>query len=380
MLVKYFDTIEELAKSKSLRNGNIDSFLKELLSSTGAVLKCSRINAWMFNEDESSLKCLLMYNVVENTYKSGMTLCKQDFPIYFKLVKKNRIIVSNDAVAELINKELIEPYLIPNNIKSMIDVPLRSEGQVIGLICFEQVKNERIWKKEEQKFTQSVAQLLSLALEAKKNREYREKLEGLVKQKDLLLSEINHRVKNNIAIIISLINLQKGKVKDTYHELLLDDIKNKVYSMAAVQEQLHQSENLDRISAVEYLHRLVHNLDQSFGHENEVELTWDLEPIFIDITRAIPLGLVANEIITNVYKYAFSQNINPKLQISCSKISNEVEFVFKDNGPGLPNLHKPGLGMEIVESLCEQIDVQIEYVSNNGLEVRLSFSSALTTD
>ena len=302
----FIDTIEVLAKSKSLRDGNVDVFIKEVLTSATSALACSRVNVWTFDDSKTVLTCLLSYFSPDARYESGVSFHKSAYPNYFKFLSKNEIIVSNNAPKEKVNRELVESYLLPNSITSMIDVPLRSEGEIIGVICFEHSKIEHRWKRQEEKFAQSIAQLLSLALETKKKKQYRDELEKLVKQKDLLLAEINHRVKNNISIILSLINLLKTKVRDEYHAQLLDEINNKIFSMAAVQEQLHLSEHLDKIDMEEYLYQLVNNLNYSFGSDKDVVVKWDLNPVFVDITKAIPLGLAANEIITNSYKYGFA--------------------------------------------------------------------------
>lgn len=373
-LVKFIETIEKLSKSKSLRSGDVDSFLKELLLSTTSALNCSRANVWKFNENRDALECLSSYSIDTDSFESGYSLKKKEYPNYFKFLMKNELIVSNKALDEKINIELIDTYLLPNKIRSMIDVPLRSEGAMIGVICFEQVINEREWKPEEQKFTQSIAQLVSLALETKKKRQYREELESIVKQKDLLLSEVNHRVKNNISIILSLINLQKHKVKDEFHELLFDEIRNKVFSISAVQEQLHLSEHLDKINTEQYLRELVSNLNNSFARDRALTISWDLKPLLIDITQAIPLGLIANELITNSFKYAFiPDNLTPFLHISCTEENGEIIFKVKDNGSGISSSSKGGMGMEIVESLCTQIDAKLYRKFDNGLETTIVF-------
>lgn len=374
MAFKFIDTIEVLAKSDYLREGDVDSFLKELLTQSSKTMGCSRVNVWIFDEDQTMLNCLLSYCSSRHAFESGYKLKKADYPNYFSHLTRNEIIVSDRAMEDPISRELVDSYLSPNNIKSMIDVPLRSEGVMIGVVCFDHIGTVREWNDKEQKFAQSVSQLLSLALETKKKREYREALESLVMQKDLLLAEINHRVKNNISIILSLINLQKSKVKDQFHERLIDEIKNKVFSMAAVQEQLHLSKYLDRIDVEEYLHRLVNNLDSSFGGDKKVTIKWDLQAVLVDITKAIPFGLIANEIITNSYKYAFpAKNSTPSLFISCAKINDQIVLKIKDNGPGISKSTEQGMGMDIVESLCAQIDGKVDYSYDTGFEAVVSF-------
>jgi two-component sensor histidine kinase len=371
----YLKTIEELSKSPNLHNGEIINFAKEILANSSRTLGCSRCNAWLFENNQDKLVSLLSYNKVNNLFTNEDTLSKEQVPNYFKYLKKNEFIVSDNARIEPINSELLESYIIPNEITSMIDVPLRSDGKMIGVICFEHVKTPHQWSNDEKKFTQSVAQLLSLALETKKKREYRVKLEKIIKQKEVLISEINHRVKNNMAIIISLMNLQQSKMKDTYHSELLEDIKGKVFSMSMIQEQLHSNENVDSISLRKYLEDLVRKLNTSYSKEGSVEIVFDMEEIIIDVSKAIPCGLIANEILTNSFKYAFNdENEFPKLVISLKKRGDSAELIFHDNGPGFDlDSSKKGMGLELIKDLSDQIDASTTFNVQKGVSIKLLF-------
>ena len=369
----YLKTIEELAKSANLREGEILNFTQEILCNSSIALNCGRCNAWLFENNQTQLVSLLAYNKALDLFSSENPLFKNKLPNYFKFLKKNELIVSDNAKTISVNRELLDSYIIPNEITSMIDVPLRSEGEMIGVICFEHVRAQHSWSDDEKKFTQSVAQLLSLALETKKKREYRVQLEKIISQKEVLISEINHRVKNNMAIIISLMNLQKQKVKDTYHAELLEDIKGKVYSMSMIQEQLHSNESLDRISLGDYLEALVNKLNISYSQGNSVEINFEIQEIVIDVSKAIPCGLIANEILTNSFKYAFNeQNLFPKLLISLKKIDNLAELIFHDNGLGFElNASKTGMGIQLINDLSEQIDASISFNVEKGVLIKL---------
>jgi len=372
-LIKFIEAIEVLSKSKSLRDGDVEQSLKEILKLATEAIGCQRANAWIFNEDMTVLTSLMSYAKAGMVYNVEQALNRKDLPEYFKGLVKNEIIVSEDAVAEELNHELVDIYLNPNKIKSMIDIPIRSEGEMIGVVCFEEVNNYRKWTNEEKKFTQSLAQLISIALETNKKKNYRLKLESLVRQKDVLISEINHRVKNNISVIIGLINLQRHKSKDVYHTNLFNEVKDKVFSMSAVQEQLLLSQEVDKINLGDFLSSLLNNLNRSY--EKEVVVMIEKEEIFIDLTKGIPLGLIANEIITNSYKYAFGDlNDSPQLKVKCYKTDCDICVCFEDNGPGY-NLtsENVGMGLGIIKDLCDQIDGKIDFVNNNGASTIITF-------
>lgn len=371
----YLETIEKLAKSANLHKGEIINFTQEVLGNSSKALNCDRCNVWLFEKNQTELVSLLSYKKANDVFSNENSLAMEQLPKYFKFLKKNELIVSNNAKIEDINSELLESYIIPNEITAMIDVPLRSEGEMIGVICFEHVKTEHSWSSDEKKFTLSVAQLMSLALETKKKREYRMELEKIISQKEVLISEINHRVKNNMAIIISLLNLQKQKMKDSFHSGMIEDIKEKVYSMSMIQEQLHGNENLDRINLGEYLETLVSKLNRTYSQEESVQIDFEIEEIVIDVSKAIPCGLIANEILTNSFKYAFNdQNSFPKLGVSLKKTDNLAVLIFQDNGSGFDlNSSKKGMGLELINDLAEQIDASVTFNVEKGVLIQLGF-------
>lgn len=375
MIYEYIDTIEVLAKSDTLRDGKIDDYLKEVLIRTARVLNCARVNVWELNEDHTVLSNLHAYYKSNNTFGQEEELRWDDFPKYFEYLVKNDIIVSNDARSEVENAELVDTYLKPFDIYSMIDVPLRSEGEMIGVLCFEQTGSFHKWTPEEQKFVLSVAQLVSLALEAQKKREYHKKLIKLQVQKEILMSEINHRVENNISMILSLIDTQCGKSHDAYHEHLFRDLRSKISSMAAVQDQLRIDNHVDEIHVHEYMSELVDQLKSSMDSENKVDVKMNIDEFSLDITKAIPLSLIANELITHSFRFsALNKSDHPIITIDCIRENSHVKLSIKDNGLGLNYDTGDGMGMEMVENLSKQLDGKLE-VNNedNCTELDLEF-------
>ncbi|MFK8046447.1 MAG: histidine kinase dimerization/phosphoacceptor domain -containing protein [Crocinitomicaceae bacterium] len=374
--MNYIGIIEELSKSKYLHEGEIENFARELLVKSSLLLGCERCNSWVFNESGTVLRSLLGYSVQTERFSKEQSLNQSELPNYFKFIRKNEIIVSADAQKEPMNSELLATYLFPNNIMSMVDVPLRSEGKIIGVICFEHVKKKHIWTSKELKFTQSIAQLLSLALETKEKISYRKKLEKIIQQKEVLIAEINHRVKNNMAVILSLLNFQKEKAKDQYHSQLFSEFRNKVYSMAVVQQQLYSRDDFDCIELGQYIKELTENIYASYSQEQAVCVELNLDTVEVDVLKAIPCGLIVNEILTNSYKYAFGdKNLFPTLKVTLVKKNNQVEIVISDNGDGFNSQHsRNGMGLELVTGLAEQIDGSILINSEKGVQVELIFS------
>lgn len=376
MQVDYINTIERLAKSQFLRSGDIKRYTQEILKESASVLNCERTNAWTFNKNADVLCSLNSFNSKSNKFKIEDCLNEIHLPNYFNYLKKGEIIVSNNARDEKINEELLNIYIKPLKITSMIDVPIRSEGEMIGLICFEHVDTKHEWTIGEQKFAQSVAQLLSLALETNKKTLYRKKLEKIIAEKELLIAEVNHRVKNNMSVIISLLKLQKFKSEDAHGHILLDEVINKVYSMSSIQDRLHLSEDFSEINLEDYLKDLTNNLNNTYGANKKVKITYELSPVLLDITKAVPLGLIANEVLTNAFKYAFepSDQIG-LLKISCHRKNNKTILKISDNGPGIKkgDLLQGGMGHDLIQNLSLQIGGKIAFDSKNGVAMTLIF-------
>lgn len=371
---RFLKTIERLSKSEHLHLGETEEFAIEILGSSTDALKCQRSNIWLFNSDQTKLHCLMALDNKINDLSKGSILDGDGLPNYFSFLKRNELIVSQDAQKEPMNKELMDGYLLPNNIGGMIDVPLRSEGKMIGVICFEHVGKNHEWTHDEQNFCLSVAQLMSLTLETNQKKEYRDQLKRIIAQKEILIQEINHRVKNNMAVIMSLMNLQKLNTHDEYHARLFDEIKDKVFTMSLIQEQLHTSDNIDNIDLEGFLRNLVQNLNLSYGQGKNIDIKMNLQGVAIDVSKAIPCGLIANEVLTNSFKYAFENHKSPTLNIHLEKSADACVLEFKDNGPGYNSeTVEHGMGMDLISDLSVQIDGDLKMKTDDGVSVSLTF-------
>ncbi|MCB0409034.1 MAG: GAF domain-containing protein [Flavobacteriales bacterium] len=373
-MIAFIETIEQLAKSENLRSGSIEKFTEELLKKSADLLNCQRTNAWLLNEANTELRNLKSYVHSADVFIDDETLHREDLPHYFFELTRNELIVSNVAREAKINKELVNIYIDPLNITSMIDVPLRAEGKMIGVICFEHVSTPHEWSINEQKFTLSVAQLLSLALETHSKNEYQKELEKSLHEKELLIKEINHRVKNNLSIIISLLNIQKNRAKDDYHNELFTEVINKVFSMSSVQHQLHNSGRITDLPLTFFVKDIVENLNEVYTNHN-VKIDYHTnDEININIDKAIPFGLIVNEIITNSFKYAFNNIDNPSISVTITKNNGNAVINLKDNGVGFDeNKIKKGAGLGLIFDLADQLDGKVEAKKGNGTEYTISF-------
>ncbi len=193
--------------------------------------------------------------------------------------------------------------------------------------------------------------------------------------KAVMLKEIHHRVKNNLAIVISLLSLQGRKNPDPEFQRVIRDIELRIRSMTLIHEHLYRSENLDKIPLSNYINSLVSIISGTFsGHK--IKLDMRLEDILVNIETALPLGLITNELLTNAYKYAFPGKYDGILKIILRK-DNPDSFTLNisDNGVGLPDGFdfdkQDSLGMFIIRLLVEQLDGSISFTTNGGVSASI---------
>jgi two-component sensor histidine kinase len=227
-----------------------------------------------------------------------------------------------------------------------------------------------------------VIQVLTIMRNRSKEKEIEELKQRNVEQKEIMLREIHHRVKNNLAIVISLLNLQLRNNNDAGLARIIRDIEMRIRSMALIHEHLYRSENIDRIPLASYLHSLATIITGAFSGRR-IKLVTSLEPIDVNIETALPLGLIANELLTNAFKYAFVNDEDGEIQVLLVK-ENEDEFslIIKDNGVGLPDSFsmdsEKTLGVFIVRLLVEQLDGKLEITRRPGTTFTLHFKNLLS--
>lgn len=202
-------------------------------------------------------------------------------------------------------------------------------------------------------------------------------IKKILHEKEILLSEVLHRVKNNMNIITSLLNLKKITAKEEETKLALDDCKNRVYSMALVHENIYSSESNVGLNFKEYIENLVREIAYSFGGEVMYEVQFDLEDLQLDLNTSIPCGLIINELITNSFKYGRSNDKPLIIQIELKQRAEHMYLRIKDNGPGISeellNSAK-SFGLELIQGLSEQINGEMKITSENGFQYELSFN------
>ncbi len=200
-----------------------------------------------------------------------------------------------------------------------------------------------------------------------------------IEEKELLLKEIHHRVKNNLQIIQSLIRLQNSEEKECLNSDMLTDFELRVSSMALVHESLYKNGDLATINVKEYFDDLTDNLVGVYQLEHDVEIDKNIKVDELDIDTLVPLGLLSTEIISNSLKYGVASLKNGKITVFLSSLENKwYELIIHDNGSGFDmseKMDKNTLGIELIYTLVEQLDGELEFSNDNGASYRIKFKA-----
>jgi len=200
-----------------------------------------------------------------------------------------------------------------------------------------------------------------------------------LKEKDLLLGEIHHRVKNNLQIVSSLLDLQAARVADRATQDLLRNSRNRVHSMALIHQTLYESKNFESIDFAQFCQTLLAALIRSYGTDpGRIAIRVDVEPVHLPINIAVPCGLVVNELITNALKHAFLNRDGGEIRIALTRqIGNEVLLTVSDDGIGLPDqvdiANTETIGLQLVGLLASQLDGEISLHRSDPTRFSLRF-------
>lgn len=351
------------------------------------------------NNYKKLLKEIEEKNLAENELKHSEILYHNtlnSIPDWIYVVDKElRIVLINSALesehqrqgypADTLGKKLIRVYpYIPQSTLDEIRHVFSTGETVVGeqkfflrdKSIFGETHKVPIFKGDE------VVQVMTILRDRSKAKEVEELKQRNAEQKEVMLREIHHRVKNNLAIVISLLNLQLRRNSDPELSRIIHDIEMRIRSMALIHEHLYRSENLDRIPLDNYLQALIQIIITAYPR-NEINLKTSLDPVEVTIETALPLGLIVNELLTNSYKYAFPENHPGKIDIELKTTGTGLAtLMIRDNGIGLPDdfsiRSEKSLGIFIVNLLIEQLDAKISVTNRDGACFLIEFGNNIS--
>jgi len=240
----------------------------------------------------------------------------------------------------------------PSRTVSWLGAPLIIRGKVIGVITVQDYHHPGRYGTREQEILDYIATQIAQSVDLTRNRI---RLESSLHEREVLLREIHHRVKNNMQIIISLLNLQSRSVPNLEVSEALSEGVNRIRAMSLIHEILYRSKDIGKIGFDEYLAKLISRIKRSQGLGQQITIDVNAAGMALSVDDAVPLALIISELLTNAWKHAFPDGRIGKITISLTmKDAPRAELIFCDDGVGLPETTtKDTMGMELVRDLVE---------------------------
>jgi len=201
-------------------------------------------------------------------------------------------------------------------------------------------------------------------------------LQNLLKEKEWLLKEVHHRVKNNLHTVICLLESQ-AKFLENDALKAIETSQHRIYAMSLIHQKLYQSDNIGDIDIANYLKELTRYLTESFGSPSNIRLQLIVDEVKLYLPQAIPLGLIINEAITNTFKYAFPNNRAGKITLGLKQHGETIQVIIADNGIGMHRVDKDGpsmsLGLDLMQGLTEELQGDIVFENDGGTKITIVF-------
>ncbi len=291
--MNFHKQFEEISKIKVSREDTLDDILFRIGQKLCACLKIERVNVWVFKKNPNRIECLGNYTQKGDLFTKGEILLETEIPSYFTHLQSDRTIKIQNVHSSEISKELKDTYCKEFDIFSIMDIPVRIGGKLAGGLCFEDCKKERTWTDEEINFALAVSEIVSLSIENQKRKRYEKKLEKALEEKDTLLVEMHHRLKNNLTMLNSLLRIQSRSITDISALSIIENFETQIISISKLHEQLYSSKNYIRVNLNSYFQELLVNFQTS---SQKIEIITNFEDVEVSSEKAVSIGLIINEI------------------------------------------------------------------------------------
>jgi two-component sensor histidine kinase len=265
-------------------------------------------------------------------------------------------------------------------IRTLINVPMMARGSMIGFLGFDAVHNHITWSDDDIRLLRLVAEILANALERKSAEE---RLQASLREKEVLLREIHHRVKNNLQVVHSLLYLQANAIAGEVDPVALDAFRHsqaRIKSMAAIHDRLYRAVDLAKIDFDDYLHALIPDLLRLYPGSERISVHMAARGAHLSIDTAIPCGLIVNELVTNSLEHAFADRRAGRIDVSLAQPDGgPFELVVADDGigfpPGMDWRNRKTLGLQLVSDLVSQIDGDVAFETDGGTRYLIRFGN-----
>jgi two-component sensor histidine kinase/PAS domain-containing protein len=325
-----------------------------------SILNNIPVDIAVFNKEHQYL--FLNPIAVQNDEVRKFLIGKDDFD-YCNKFNKNISIAQN-------RREFFLDVLNQNKNVEFVDEVVSAEGKILyRLRRFSPIYREN----------NEFLFMIGFGIDITEKMEQELRLKESVEEKQSLLGEIHHRVKNNLALVSGLVELQGSKITDVSMKTHLTEIQHRIAAMSLIHEKLYKSSNFSKIDLKDYLHDLILSLSSFFNKGGKIDVKFDLDQVFVTNKKAIPIALIVNELITNAFKYAFGEKLTGSINVKLKSNGDDIELSISDSGNGIDkdfNISKSNsLGFKLINIFTKQLKGSFEYFSNPGLTICIKFKN-----
>ncbi|MBD2206713.1 GAF domain-containing protein [Calothrix sp. FACHB-1219] len=364
---------------------NLDAILTTAVTEVRQTLQADRVAVYQFNPDWSG------HFIVESVTPGWLELVQPNIQkvwvdTYLQETQGGRYKNHESfAVADIYtigHQDCHIALLEQFQARAYAIAPIFSGDDLWGLLAVYQNSAPRHWLPWEMELLQHIANQLAIAIqqsglyqqlqiELQERQQIEEQIRASLKEKEVLLREVYHRVKNNMQMVSSLLNLQASTIDDPTVLKLLTESQRRVKTMALIHERLYRSENLARIHFASYVEKLVKDIVRSYtSNKASIRISLDVSDVELDLDTAVTCGLIINELVSNALKYAFPQQAGEIALQFWLDDSEHYCLVVKDNGIGVPGhidpAHTTSLGMQLIYGLTEQLGGKVQVDRQGG--------------
>jgi len=367
-------TLYDISSAVNTEDNLLDLFSK-IRYFLGEIINTDNFLVALYNKKDDTVSLPFSVDEIDvfETYPAGKTLTKY-------VIKTGKpLLATNDVVEELIQKGVVETIGTPSEI--WLGVPVEIENKVIGVISVQSYADPDLYVKKDLEILTFVSEEIALAI---KNKRAADQIKQDLKIKTTLIQEIYHRTKNNMAVISAMLSMQSRRSKNEYVKSTFREINNKIQVMSLVHQKLYKAKDLSNINLKDYIVDLANLLMKSYGVLAErVTMKFDLQDVKILIDSAVPLGLIMNELVSNIFKHAFPNRQEGEIFIRLfNEEDNSINLELIDNGIGFPQNFDPrkdgSMGLTSVFSIAEnQLKGEISVKSENGLKWHIKIKDNL---
>jgi PAS domain S-box-containing protein len=372
----------------NLAPDKIDNEINSTLQVIGEFADVERSYVYLYNREKTKKNmthewCSPVVNPLKKTHQE---IPLDPYPWQTGIIE-NRETIYITSLSEIPKEAgVIKEEMESKGVKSFIQVPIAYGGKAFGFIGLESLRADKKWSVDIVVLLRMVGDILANALERKR---VEEQLNASLKEKEVLLKEIHHRVKNNMQVISSLLSLQSSRIQSKEIFDMFKESQDRIRSMSLIHERLYQSGDLARIDFSQYIQSLANHLFTSYRiNPDAVSLITNVSDVSLDINKAIPCGLIINELVSNSLKYAFPQvkgkgrkrTIKGEIRINFSSEDGKVTLMVQDNGIGLPEDFDietaESFGLQLVTALVAQLNGTIDIQRKPGATYSISFDKS----